>query len=301
VPQTRLLVRTLCAAPELGKHFHYLSLENAEETLAIENVSKAIATVRGLSIPDMDRWARAITANSRDAVMAILVCLMPNIEVIDMDPDVGHDRCPLHMYLEPILSAAKETPYSSVYSHSRLSQVRIRMCSIHSHKTSALFRLQALLSLELFGTNADSWEERNEKSRKACEESEGIYRKWGCSPRSSKLKCFAIHGVFFSVVVEVMLGSIASLESFTCWTDFDFDIEPNWLRQVGTALLQHQSSMKELDLTDMCHKYDTDDRFWVNPSPLCGGLSMLRSVSSLVSYEGHLLPFLSSKQLDGNE
>jgi hypothetical protein len=112
LPALAPLLRTLLERPDLAQHVHRLHLDGTEYTEKFSKkdieppalpvsclpMTKAYAKIQSTGVPLSGRWADELKAGAADALVALLVSMLPNLKCLHLGPNFTvENHCLGHM------------------------------------------------------------------------------------------------------------------------------------------------------------------------------------------------------------
>jgi hypothetical protein len=178
-----LVFHTLLEIPRLARLIKHVEWSSDAKQIVLANTAQATDLIRALRKPNYCSWVISLEEGCRDILLGLLLCMTPRIEEFSV---YANDQIALDIIpacIQPLLYAARGTPFGTAHSFKHLSYLYIRYCSIRPSKFSALFNLPALAPLELYA--GEIGEDEAMAARTAWPE-ESL--SWECLAHTSSLK-----------------------------------------------------------------------------------------------------------------
>ncbi|KAH4180885.1 hypothetical protein HBH43_010590 [Parastagonospora nodorum] len=252
-------------------------------SLHLSDISKAIDFVHTLKVPFTQQWVRDILHGCGDALLAVQICLMPQLVEFHAESEFLSAGKRLPAYLRHLLHVARGLPFSSGHSFKHLSHVRIPYCSLRPCDISAIFNLHSLETLFLAGD-----ESREDDFQKACLAWSKDKDAWECAAHSSTIKRLGLSGALPAEAVGAMIKSCSSLLNFYFCGDIWLSKESGWYRVVDAALRSQSGSLERLSFDAMMLGRNPPQA-----NSIAGHFSQLASFPVLDTYAGLLAMILS--------
>ncbi|MCJ1465710.1 hypothetical protein MMC07_004329 [Pseudocyphellaria aurata] len=241
-------LRTLIARGDLSHHVKYIELENwhdgntySENAIDLEDTKLFIEAAKAACVPRDTEWLSAIAQGSADALVALLLTLVHNLEGLSFILPY-FSRYPQQI----IAHAAFESVPRSLYSFPRLSHVSYAHCNIledgfELSELSPYFFLPAMKVIE-------GWQ---------CLESEPdeSQKRWSLPQKKSKVVSIELsNSEIDKDSIAKLLGACEALESFTLANHcFKYEQESLAYLEVCRGLQSVRSSLKQFRLdTETC-------------------------------------------------
>jgi hypothetical protein len=250
-----LVFRTLLEVARLACLLKHVEWTSDAKQIVLVDTAQATGLIRALPIPNYCSRVISLEGGCRDILLSLLLCMTPSIEEFSVyvNDEIALDSIPA--YIQPLLYAARGTPFDTAHSFEHLSYLSIRYCSIRPSKFSALFNLPALASLELYA--GEIGEDEAMAARTAWPK-ESL--SWECPAHTSSLKHLAIAGTPCSMAISTMITSCSSLPHFHFSGDAWTCIDPNWFHVVEKACQTQIKSLQRISFNNI------DFGYWIPPT-----------------------------------
>jgi hypothetical protein len=125
-----LVFRTLLEVARLACLLKHVEWTSDAKQIVLVDTAQATGLIRALPIPNYCSRVISLEGGCRDILLSLLLCMTPSIEEFSVyaNDEIALDSIPA--YIQPLLYAARGTPFDTAHSFEHLSYLSIRYCSI---------------------------------------------------------------------------------------------------------------------------------------------------------------------------